>query len=140
MNVPTPLLLLGAVVAGWVVQTLLSWRQARAFTRDTARLRESGQVSVGSGGRRYRGGRAFVAVAVDERGTVRDALVLRGWTTTARAKPLPQVLGRRVEQLSRDGDLADLTGSAREAARQAAQLMISARRTPREREATTTTT
>ncbi|HEX8497764.1 MAG TPA: transcriptional regulator GutM [Actinomycetales bacterium] len=135
-----PLLLLGAVVAGWIVQTLLSWRQSKAFARDTARLRHSGQVSVGSGGRRYRGGRAFVAIAVDERGTVRDALVLRGWTTAARARPLPEVVGRRAEHLVRRGGPEDLPEPTREAARQAAELLLAARRSARNaKEATTTT-
>jgi DNA-binding transcriptional regulator of glucitol operon len=124
----TPFLLLAAVVAGWIVQTMLSWRQSRQFRLDTARLRESGQVTVGSGGRRYRGGRAFVALAVDERGTVRDALVLRGWTTFARAVPLPAVVGRRTDHLLREGALPGLEGPARAACREAADLLVTARR------------
>lgn len=141
MNDLSPALLLGAVVAGGVVQMLLSSRQSRAFARETATLRSNGQVCVGSGGRRYRGGRAFVALAVDERGTVRDALVLRGWTTAARARPLPEVLGCRVEPLARGQGPADLTGPAREAAQHAAELLLAARRAaPRTGEATTTTT
>ena len=50
-----------------------------AFNRQVLRLRASGTVSVGHGGKRYRGGRAYVAIAVDDHGIVRDAISLRGF-------------------------------------------------------------
>ena len=115
--------LLAAVVAGWLVQLYLTYQQAMAFNRQVRRLRQSGVVSVGVAGRRYRGGRAFVALAIDDHGVVRDALTLRGITTFARAKPLPAVLDVKVSHLRGDREFPRLSLQQREAARQAASLL-----------------
>jgi DNA-binding transcriptional regulator of glucitol operon len=123
----TALVLLGAVVAGWTVQLYFTYRQSMAFTADVRALRPKGTVSVGAGGRRYRGGRAFVAIAVDERGVVVDALCLSGFTTFARGKALPAVLGMKASKLRGDADVPDLSKAQREAARQAATLLREAR-------------
>jgi len=121
---PTPMLLLAAVVAGWLVQLWLSYRQSMSFNDDVRRLRHVGTVSVGAGGKRYRGGRAFVALAYDEGGVVRDAICLSGFSTAARAKPLPPVLGLRAHHLQGQRDVPGLTKAQREAARQSAELSI----------------
>lgn len=119
----TPYLLLGAVVAGWMVQLYFSYRQSMAFNRSVTRLRADGTVSVGAGGRRYRGGRAFVAIAVDERGIVRNAITLQGFTTFARSRPLPALFDVKVSQVRGDRDVPGLTAQQRDAARQAATLL-----------------
>ena len=120
---PSVVLILLAVVAGWTVQLLLTYRQSMAFNDDVRTLRRSGTVSVGAGGRRYRGGRAYVGIAVDELGVVRDALVLSGFTTFARSRPQPALLGAKVNQLRGDRDYPGLSKPQREAARQAATLL-----------------
>lgn len=117
------LLLLAAVAAGWVVQLFMSYRQSMAFNAEVHRLKRSGTVSVGSGGRRYRGGRAFVAVAVDEYGVARDAISLSGFTTFARARKLPALIGVRASTMRGDAAIPGLTRPQRAAARQAAILM-----------------
>lgn len=117
------LAILVAVVAGWMVQLYLSYKQSMAFNHDVRSLRRSGRVSVGVGGTRYRGGRAFVAIAVDDSGVVRDAITLRGWTTFARSRPLPGVLGVRTKQIKGQRELPGLDRQQREAARQAAELL-----------------
>src|SRR5688572_16483281 len=116
---PTPLLLLAAVVAGWLVQLWLTYCQSMSFNDDVRRLRHSGTVSVGSGGRRYRGGRAFVALAFDERGVVADAIQLQGFTTFARSRRFTEVLGLKAGQLRGDRDVPGLSTKQREAVRQA---------------------
>ncbi|MDP9392325.1 MAG: transcriptional regulator GutM, partial [Actinomycetota bacterium] len=88
----TVLLLLGAVVAGWMVQLWLTLRQSQAYLRAVAQLRRSGVVATGKAGRRYRGGTAFVSLATDGK-RVTDALSLSGFTTFARPKPLPALVG-----------------------------------------------
>ncbi len=118
----TPLILLAAVVAGWLVQAYLTYQQSTAFNRDVARLRTKGTVSVGVGGKRYRGGRAYVALAVDDRAYVRDALVLSGWTTFSRGKQLPALHDVKLSKIRGQGDLRGLTKPQRAAARQAAEL------------------
>jgi glucitol operon activator protein len=120
-------LILTALVLGWILQLFLSYRQAMAFTTDARALRRAGTVSVGVGGNRYRGGRAYVAIAVDDAGIVRDAISLSGWTTFARGKALPQLIGLRLNVLRGDRDIDGLSKPKRIAARQAADLM---KRTP----------
>ena len=124
----TPLLLLGAVVAGWMVQLVLTYRQSMAFNADVRAMRPSGTVSVGAAGKRYRGGRAFVAIAVDDQGVVRDAISLSGWTTFARARRLPALVGQRATRLKGDRDVPGLSLQQRDAARQAATLLLQATR------------
>jgi glucitol operon activator protein len=114
------LLILSTVVVGWVFQLYLSYRQGMAFTTDARALRSAGTVSIGVGGNRYRGGRAFVAIAVDDAGIVRDAISLSGWTTFARAKSLHQLVGLRLNVLKGERDIDGLSSPKRKAARQAA--------------------
>ncbi|QNN53869.1 transcriptional regulator GutM [Nocardioides mesophilus] len=119
----TAAILLAAVVAGWLLQLYLTYQQSMAFNRSVTALRKDGTVSVGVAGRRYRGGRAFVAIAVDERGLVRNAITLRGFTTFARSRPLPQLFDLKVSHVLGDRPIDALTHQQREAARQAATLL-----------------
>jgi DNA-binding transcriptional regulator of glucitol operon len=119
----TPFILLAAVVLGWVVQAYLTYQQSMAFNDQVRALRRSGTVSVGVAGNRYRGGRAYVAVAVDETKVVRDALTLSGWTTFARGRSLPALVGAKVNQVKGDRDFPGLSKQQREAARQAVTLL-----------------
>jgi len=123
------LLILAAVVAGWVVQLYLSYQQSMAFNDRVKQLRASGTVSVGCGGKRYRGGRAFVAIAVDDHGIVRDAISLRGFTTFARARPTPPLFDLKVNAVRGERDIPQLSRQQREAARQAALLLRQGRDT-----------
>jgi len=119
----TLLLLFAAVALGWCVQLLLTYRQSKAFTSWIRALRAKGTVSVGKGGRRYRGGVAFVAIAVDDdRGVVAEAMALRGFTTFARPDVVPCLRGVRVSVLAGTRDIAELRANEREAVRQAATL------------------
>lgn len=120
---PGPMLLLLAVVLGWMIQLVLTYRQSMAFNADARAMRRSGTVCVGSGGKRYRGGRAFVAIAVDDQGVVRDAISLSGWTTFARARKLTPLIGQRANRFKGDRDVPGLSSPQREAARQAATLL-----------------
>jgi DNA-binding transcriptional regulator of glucitol operon len=120
---PSYLIVLVAVVAGWLVQMYLTYQQSMAFNSAVRRLRRSGTVSVGVAGRRYRGGRAYVALAVDDRGIVADAISLRGWTTFARARTLPALVGRKVNQVAGDREIPGLREQQRDAARQAVDLL-----------------
>ncbi|MGA9747206.1 MAG: transcriptional regulator GutM [Nocardioides sp.] len=119
----TALVLLGAVAAGWMVQLYLTYLQSMSFNSTVATLRRDGTVSVGSGGRRYRGGRAFVAIAVDDRGLIRNAVTLQGFTTFARSRPLPALFDVKVAKVRGDRSIDGLSPQQREAARQAATLL-----------------
>lgn len=114
--------LLAAVVAGWILQSFLTFRQSMAFNSSVHALRSTGSTSVGVGGKRYRGGRAFVAIAVDDHNIVRGAITLRGLTTFARARPLPGLVGFKVNQVAGDREIPQLSRAQRAAAQQAATL------------------
>lgn len=97
-----------------------------SFTADTRRLRLAHPdctLSIGVGGRRYRGGRAYVAITVDDTGRVKDALTLRGFTTFARSAPLPALVGLRRNVLVGERSIDGLTTAQRDAARQAAEFV-----------------
>lgn len=119
----TALVLLVAVVAGRLVQMYLTYQQSMAFNRRVATMRDAGTITVGVAGKRYRGGRAFVALAVDERGVVRDALTLSGWTTFSRGRPLPDLVGARVKHLRGDRHFPGVSNQQRAAAREAVTLL-----------------
>lgn len=125
---------IAAVVAGWMVQLYVTYQQATAFNAKVKKLRVQGTVSVGAGGKRYRGGRAFVALAIDEnKDMVVDALTLQGLTTFARGRALPALRGQRVSRLGGDHEVPGLSRQQREAARQAATLFLEARDRSRKR-------
>ena len=118
----TWILLIVAVVAGWMVQMYFTYKQSMAFNREVMALRKQGTVSVGVAGKRYRGGRAFVAIAIDDHGVVRDALTLTGFTTMSRAKPLPGLFDVKTNRILAEEPLPGLSKQQHEAARQAVDL------------------
>jgi DNA-binding transcriptional regulator of glucitol operon len=123
-------LVLAAVVAGWLVQLYLTFKQSEAFNKQVVHLRRQGTVTVGAAGRRYRGGRAYVALAVDERRVVVDAITLSGWTTFARGRRLPTLVGVKANQIKGDRHVPGLTNQQRDAAREALVLLDHERRRP----------
>jgi len=134
---PTSMLLvLAAVVAGWIVQAYLSFNQQLAFNKQVVALKKQGTVTVGVAGKRYRGGRAFVALAIDERGVVADTLTLSGWTTFARGRRLAPLVGSTTAQVKGDREIRGLSKQQRDAAREALVLLDQERR-PQSAPATT---
>ena len=118
-------ILLLAVVLGWLLQLWLTSRQSLAHVRATGRLRALGTVAVGKGGRRYRGGVAFVSLATDGK-RVTGAVSLRGFTTFARPVEVPALVGVRLGVVAGDRPLAGLADNERVAAREAARFLRSA--------------
>ncbi|SDO45798.1 Glucitol operon activator protein (GutM) [Klenkia soli] len=118
-------LLLVPVVLGTVVQLWLTAKQTTAWAQELRRIRPLGATAVGSGGRRYRGGKAFVALAVADK-RVTGAFSLRGFTTFARPAPLPALVGVRLAVVAGDRPLEGLTNSERIAAREAAGMLRTA--------------
>jgi DNA-binding transcriptional regulator of glucitol operon len=128
---PTSLLIvLSAVVAGWLVQLYLTFKQSEAFNKQVVRLRRQGTVTVGVAGRRYRGGRAYVAMAISDRKVVVDAITLSGWTTFARGRTLTALVGTRTSQVKGTQVIPGLTHQQRDAAREAVVLLERERRQP----------
>lgn len=128
MNIPDAYLLLAAVVAGLMVQALLSWRQQKQFTRDVVQMRREGIVAAGVAGKRYRGGRVYIVLSDDGGGIVKYALQMRGFTTFTRAKPFPPLVGKRVSEIAGPHPIDGLDKHQREAAREAAETLRQARK------------
>jgi DNA-binding transcriptional regulator of glucitol operon len=115
--------MLGAISLGMVVQMFLTYKQTKAFSGAVRELKQHGTVSVGGGGKRYRGGRAFVAIAADPAGRVTRAVTLTGWTTFARPSRLSSAEGMRLGQLRRESPIPTIRPRERAALQQAAQTL-----------------
>jgi DNA-binding transcriptional regulator of glucitol operon len=118
-------MLLVPVVAGTVVQLWLTAKQTTAWAQELRRIRPLGATAVGKGGRRYRGGMAFVAIAVADK-RITGAFSLRGFTTFARPTPLTALVGVRLSVVAGDRPIEGLTDSERVAARDAAAMLRTA--------------
>ena len=109
----------------WAVQLFLAWRQAQRFQKELASLRKSiegGTVAIGVGGKRYRGGRAFVALVADKEGVVQDGLLLSGFTVMAKGKPFTDYKGFHIKDvMSGDRVATNRKAKITDAARMAAE-------------------
>jgi DNA-binding transcriptional regulator of glucitol operon len=86
------------VVIAWVLQLVLSYRQAIEFSHRIADLRRQGTVAVGLG-RGFLRARVYAVVAVGRDDRVVGAEVLRGWSTLSNSKPIPGLPGLPYERL-----------------------------------------
>ena len=84
----------------WLFQLWFAYKQAMLFQKDIGGLRKEGTMAVGLGGRRYRGGRAFVALTCDESGTVKRGMVLKGFTIFARSRALDTYTGFSIGEIA----------------------------------------
>lgn len=109
----------------WAVQLFLAWRQAQRFQKELASLRKSiegGTVAIGVGGRRYRGGRAYVALLADGEGVIQDGLLLSGFTVMAKGKPFADYKGFLIKDvMSGDRVATNRKAKITDAARMAAE-------------------
>jgi DNA-binding transcriptional regulator of glucitol operon len=119
-NLPLILILIGVM---WFAQLILTYKQAMKFNDSLKALRAQGESAVGMGGKRYRGGRAFVAIA-RQGDTVVDARVMTGWTVFAGPKPFPALIGLSLTELAGDGDISQLSRKVRSAAQMAASTLL----------------
>ena len=116
--------LLLVIAAMWVSQLFMAFMQARRFQADLKGLRMQGTSAVGMGGKRYRGGRAFVALTADDEGIVKDGLVLKGFTVFANSKKLTNYIGFSLDDIISGnwGSGDEPKKMVREAAEMSAQL------------------
>lgn len=109
----------------WAVQLFLAWRQAQRFQKQLAALRKSiegGTVAIGVGGKRYRGGRAYVALVADVNGEITDGLLLSGFTVMAKGKPFADYKGFHIKDvMSGDRVAANRKAKITDASRMAAE-------------------
>lgn len=84
----------------WLFQLWFAYKQAMYFQKDVSGLRKEGTMAIGMGGRRYKGGRAFVALTTDESGIVKRGMVLKGFTIFARSQALNTYTGFSIEEIA----------------------------------------
>lgn len=109
----------------WAIQLFFAWRQAQRFQKQLSDLRktvEGGTVAIGVGGKRYRGGRAYVALAANPSGVIADGLLLTGMTVMAKGKPFTDYKGFHIQEIiSGNRVAANRKAKITDAARMAAE-------------------
>jgi DNA-binding transcriptional regulator of glucitol operon len=95
----------GALALAWALQLWLTARQAKAFMETSRKMRREGRVSIGLGGKRWKGGRYYLALAFDDRDRVISAMALHGVTTFARPKPAEAFIGQTAKTLAGPRDI-----------------------------------
>jgi DNA-binding transcriptional regulator of glucitol operon len=112
------------VAAMWVFQLYFAVKQSQRFSNDLKEIRTPGTLTtVGMGGYRYKGGRAFVALAAKD-GVVTGAKVLSGLTVYANSKPFDLVIGKKLTDLVEGVGLEDQKFKIVEATKHAAKTLI----------------
>ena len=109
----------------WLFQVWFAYKQAKIFQEDIRGLRKQGTMAIGMGGRRYRGGRAFVALTSDDSGIVKDGMVLKGFTIFAKSKPLSSYTGFSIEEIASGNRIVESEKQkVQEAAKSSAQHIL----------------
>ena len=86
-------------ILAWLVQLALAYRQARLFYKRISSLRKLGRCATGVAGGSYRG-RVYVALVVHP--LTRKVIIaeqMQGFTVFARLRPIPQIVGRSLDEL-----------------------------------------
>lgn len=86
------------LVALWLIQFGLAYRQMRHFYQRMITLRRSGLTAVGLSGNRYKG-RAYAVLTIDEDDRIIHAEQFSGWTVFAQLRPIPQLIGMSLQEL-----------------------------------------
>jgi DNA-binding transcriptional regulator of glucitol operon len=108
----------------WVFQLYLAVKQSQRFTDQLKEIRTAGTTtSVGMGGYRYRGGRAFVALAHKD-GIVTGARKMTGLSVFQGAKPFPEVEGRHIRDLAKGEGMEGLRFKLVEATKMSATTLL----------------
>jgi DNA-binding transcriptional regulator of glucitol operon len=112
-----------ALALAMALQLYYTAQQTKRFMAEVRRLRGSGRVSIGLGGRKWLGRKVYVALAADADGLVVDAILLRGLTHLAKPRPAPRLVGRTTTELASDTAVEGVGTLERQAARQAAETL-----------------
>ena len=111
------------IAAMWVLQLYYAAKQSMRFSKSLREVRALGLTSVGIGGFRYRGGRAFVALS-EKNGVVVGAKVLVGLTVFASPVDCPQLVGKPLTALANGEQMDTLRKKEQEAAKMAAEVLL----------------
>ena len=118
--------IVGVVVVLWVVQLVLSYRQAIGMSRRIADLRRRGTVAVGLGRSRFKA-RTYAVVSIDRADRVVGVEVLSGWSNFSKPKPYTELLGIHYEDLCENPTVEAFDVTLRAALCQAVSVLREAR-------------
>jgi DNA-binding transcriptional regulator of glucitol operon len=108
----------------WVFQLYMAVKQSQRFSNDLREIRLPGTTTtVGMGGYRYRGGRAFVAMAQKD-GEVTGARILAGLTVFANSKPFDEIIGYKLTDLVEGRGVENQKFKVVEATKHAAKTLL----------------
>lgn len=82
----------------WTIQFVFAYKQMKGFNARVGVLRQGGLTAVGLGGDRYRG-RNYAVLTADEDNIIVHAEQFGGWTTFSKLRPVPDLLGRSLQDL-----------------------------------------
>lgn len=113
------------IAAMWVFQLYLAVKQSQRFSDQIREIRTPGTTtSVGVGGYRYKGGRAFVAIAQKD-GIVTGARILSGLSVFANSQPWERPVGMHIRDLAEGQGLEQEKKKVLEGAKMAAKTLLS---------------
>jgi glucitol operon activator protein len=115
-------LFLAVLFVAWLVQGVLSFRQARRFYGRIRHLRSLGRTAVGLSGSTYRG-KAYGVLAVDDQDRIVHAEKLTGFTIFAQLRPVDQLVGRTLSDLL-SGPVDGLSSKVYNAFKMAAETLV----------------
>ena len=92
------------IVGAYILQIIFSLKQVRHFNESYSRLRRQGKVAIGKRPGKIRAG-TISMFALDDQGTIIDALVMQGVTVAAKFKQKKQYIGTNITDLSKDHPL-----------------------------------
>ena len=108
----------------WIFQLYMAVKQSQRFSNQLREIRTEGTTTtVGMGGKRYVGGRAFVALAHKD-GTVTGARVLSGMSVFANGKALDEVVGKSLTDLAKGEPIPGLKSKVVKGAQNAAETLL----------------
>lgn len=116
----------GVIVLMWVLQLVLSYRQAILVSKRIADLRRGGTVAVGLGRGRFKS-RVYAVVAINRHDRVIGVEVLQGWSTLSRPKPIAELNGLAVAELCGGPSVAGFDTAFKAALCQAVKVLREAR-------------
>ena len=112
------------VAVMWVFQLYMAVKQSQRFSNDLREIRLPGTTTtVGMGGYRYRGGRAFVAMAQKD-GEVTGARILADLTVFANSKPFDEIIGHKLTDLVEGRGVENQKFKVVEATKHAAKTLL----------------
>ncbi|MGG6121415.1 transcriptional regulator GutM [Pantoea allii] len=87
--------IIAVALLAWLAHTLFGWYQLRSFNRMLDGLFQQGRVGIGrSASTRFNvEPRVIIALAVDTKGRIISAVIMKGFTVLARPRALPLLNG-----------------------------------------------